>query len=151
MIHQIHLSAQVASPPIRLDLTDCARAALEHLNAAPGAMTLVLTDENALHQLNLRFAGIDRSTDVLSFPDGNLDPESGELYFGDVLIALPIAEQQALLAGHSLEAELAMLTVHGTLHLLGFDHLEEADYQQMRAAQRAILARFSITPGWPEG
>jgi probable rRNA maturation factor len=116
-----------------------ARATLLHEGAPEGDLTLALTSAARIRELNHRFAGEDRPTDVLSFVDGANDAESGRLYFGDVLIAVPVAEEQAEAAGHSLAEEMRLLTVHGVLHLLGHDHARPADRRRMEESQRAIL------------
>jgi probable rRNA maturation factor len=117
-----------------------AQAALDH-QAAPARseMTVVLTGDETLHDLNRRFMGIDAPTDVLSFPSGEPDPETSDVYLGDILISYPRAESQAQLGGHSVDAELQLLTVHGALHLLGHDHAASDEKSRMWAAQAEIL------------
>lgn len=127
-------------------VSSSARAALEHQNASPGEVTIVLTDEEHIRQLNKQYAGVDAPTDVLGFSHGMQNPETGVLYYGDVIIALPIAESQAREAGHSLEAELSLLTVHGVLHLLGHEDVENSERDSMLRAQREILDRLGIDP-----
>lgn len=116
-------------------------------NAKPGALTIILTDEKTIQDLNRRFADLDRPTDVLAFPNGDTDPESGEIYFGDVVVAVPIAQAQANAASHPLESELALLIVHGILHLLGYDHSEPGELERMDSRQKIILSDlgYSIT------
>ena len=89
---------------------------------ASADMTIVLTDDAQLHELNREYLGVDAPTDVLSFPAAESDPETGTPYLGDILISIPRAKQQAEAAGHSVEDEVQLLVVHGTLHLLGHDH-----------------------------
>ena len=89
---------------------------------ASADMTIVLTDDEQLHELNREYLGVDAPTDVLSFPAAESDPETGTTYLGDILISIPRATQQAQAAGHSVEDEVQLLVVHGTLHLLGHDH-----------------------------
>lgn len=103
---------------------------------------IVLSDDNHLRALNREFAGIDAATDVLSFPAGDAAPASppGEApHAGDVIISLERAAAQAAAGGHSLEAEVELLTVHGVLHLCGHDHAAPADSTRMWRAQAAIL------------
>jgi probable rRNA maturation factor len=128
-------------------LEQAASAALDHVTAK-GDLTVVLTDDAQLHDLNRQFLGIDAPTDVLSFPSGEIDPETGAPYLGDVLISVPRAQEQATAKGHALQAELSLLVVHGVLHLLGYDHADVADKQTMWQAQATILARlgYSIEP-----
>ncbi|MBI5297495.1 MAG: rRNA maturation RNase YbeY [Chloroflexi bacterium] len=107
-------------------------------------LTVVLTDDEQLQDLNREFRDIDAPTDVLSFPASESDPETGRRYLGDVLISVQRAEEQAAAGGHPLEAELQLLVVHGVLHLLGHDHAEDKDKLRMWAAQAQILARLGL-------
>jgi probable rRNA maturation factor len=100
---------------------------------------LVLTNDAQIQKLNRRFRGEDHVTDVLSFPEDEPDLETGQRYLGDVVISLQRARAQAKAGGHSLQAELQLLAVHGVLHLLGFDHGEAAEREAMWAAQDKIL------------
>ncbi len=120
-----------------------AREALRHEEAPEGDLTVVLASARRLQALNRRFAGEDHTTDVLSFVDGSRDAETGRLYFGDVVIAVPVAEAQAAAAGHSLQAEMSLLAVHGVLHLLGHDHARPEERRRMETAQSAILAALA--------
>ncbi len=118
-----------------------ARAALTHQTAPrPGELTIVITDNNSLRQLNRQFLGHDHVTDVLSFPAEAPEPKSGARYFGDIIIAYPRAYAQAQAGGHPVEAELQLLIVHGVLHLLGHDHARPQDKARMWAAQAKILS-----------
>jgi probable rRNA maturation factor len=108
-------------------------------------MTIVLTDDAQLHELNREFLGVDAPTDVLSFPASESDPETGTPYLGDILISIPRATEQALAAGHSVEAEVQLLVVHGTLHLLGHDHAEAEEKARMWAAQAEVLSRLGLS------
>jgi probable rRNA maturation factor len=131
----------------RAALRQAARAALEHQEApAPAALTLAVADDAALYQLNCEFLDEDHPTDVLSFPDGTLDPDSGRLYFGDIVMSLPTARRQAKAARHPLKAELQLLVVHGVLHLLGHDHVRVREKARMWKAQNEILAQLQSGP-----
>lgn len=123
------------------------RAALAALarQSVDGDLTIVLTDDAQLHGLNRDYLGIDAPTDVLAFPASETDPETARRYLGDILISVPRAEEQARAAGHVLEAEAQLLTVHGTLHLLGYDHAGTADKARMWNAQAEILAGLGLT------
>ena len=127
------------------DVERAALAALVAEKAESGALTIVLTDEAQMQTLNRDFSGKDISTDVLSFPDGTVDPDLNLMYFGDIIIAVPIAHEQAKRAEHSTNNELMLLTVHGTLHLLGFDHILPQEKERMWAHQERILDRLGIT------
>lgn len=132
----------VVSPEL---LERAARATLEQLNTALDAdLTLVLTDDLQLQALNSQFLGIDAPTDVLSFPADEVDPDSSVSYLGDVVLSYPRAQAQAAEAGHTTEAELQLLVVHGVLHLMGFDHAEEEDKAAMWAVQATVLERLGV-------
>jgi probable rRNA maturation factor len=124
-------------------LRAAAQAALAHEGAA-GEVTLVITDDAGIRELNRDFLGIDAPTDVLAFPaqvDGGpfvAAPEAGS-YLGDVIVSYPRALAQAAEQGHPVEQELDLLVVHGVLHLLGYDHADEAEKAAMWAVQDAVL------------
>lgn len=103
------------------------------------ALSLVITGDQQVRELNRQYLGIDENTDVLSFTSGEVDPDDHLLYLGDVIIAYPTASQQAIAAGHPVEAELQLLVVHGVLHLLGYDHLEPHEKTVMWSLQDEIL------------
>ncbi|MCA9956009.1 MAG: rRNA maturation RNase YbeY [Ardenticatenaceae bacterium] len=110
----------------------------------PAEVTLLLTDDDQLKSLNKEYRGIDAPTDVLSFEVGETMPgmDEDEPYLGDIVISVPTAERQAKQGGHSLKAELQLLAVHGTLHLLGYDHEEPEEKTRMWWAQASILAQL---------
>ena len=118
-------------------------ATLAH-QSADGDLTIVLTDDIQLHELNQEYLGIDAPTDVLSFPASETDPETARRYLGDILISVPRAKEQARTAGHALDVEVQLLTVHGTLHLLGYDHAEAEEKTRMWKAQAEILRGLGL-------
>ena len=107
-------------------------------------LTIVLTDDKKLRELNRDYLGIDAPTDVLSFPASESDPETGARYLGDILISIPRAAGQAKAAGHDLAGEVQLLVVHGVLHLLGYDHAEADEKARMWAAQAQVLERLGL-------
>jgi probable rRNA maturation factor len=128
-----------------------ARAVLqaeERTDAGPSELALVITGDDRIRSLNRDFLGYDTPTDVLAFPaleDGGpfvAAPEAGT-YLGDVIVSYPRAVAQAQERGHSPEQELNLLVVHGVLHLLGYDHADDASKAAMWARQDAILAGLS--------
>ncbi len=127
-------------------LERAARAALSFSGASDGDLTIMLTDDARIQALNREFLGHDAPTDVLSFPADEPDPETDRRYLGDIVLSLPRAAEQAGERGHSLEAEVQLLVVHGVLHLLGHDHADEAEKASMWAAQAAILETLGISP-----
>jgi probable rRNA maturation factor len=117
-----------------------AQAALVHQKESLDVeLSIVLTDDKRLHELNLDYLGVDAPTDVLSFPASETDPETGARYIGDILISVPYAAKGAEKAGHPLESELQLLVVHGVLHLLGHDHAKPKEKAKMWKAQAEIL------------
>ena len=127
-------------------VTLSARAALDDQGVSRGQLAIVLADRERMRDLNREYAGQDSPTDVLSFADGSLDPQSGEPYLGDVVICLPVALEQAVSAGNSPESELALLAVHGVLHLLGHDHGQPAERAKMWEAQQRALSSLGLSP-----
>ena len=121
-------------------LTGAAQAALSHQSAPQDAdLTIVVTGDEEIRELNHQFLDNDAPTDVLSFPAGELDPETGHLYLGDIIISYPRTVDQAGLGQHPVEQELQLLVVHGVLHLLGYDHTGDEDKAKMWAVQAEIL------------
>jgi probable rRNA maturation factor len=135
----IYIRSSTKPLPVAPKLIErAANAALLH-ESAQGDLSVVLTGDAQLQKLNRDYLGIDRPTDVLSFPAIETDPESGGAYFGDVLISVPRARKQASAAGHSLASEVQLLVVHGVLHLLGHDHATAKEKSRMWVAQASIL------------
>lgn len=133
-------------------LEDTARAVLRYEKQTQETdLSIVIEDNGMLRELNRQYRNIDAPTDVLSFQAHELDPATGILYLGDVIISLEQAAQQAEKSGHALIAELQLLTVHGILHLLGHDHAEEEEKKEMWDAQRSILTSLGVElAAWPE-
>jgi probable rRNA maturation factor len=140
----IYIESSLTPMPVPAELIErAALVVLAHQSAA-GDLTIVLTEDAQLQQLNRDYLGFDVTTDVLSFPASELDPETGGPYLGDVLVSVPRAESQARTAGHPLEAELQLLVVHGVLHLLGYDHAEPEAKESMWAAQAQALESIGL-------
>ena len=123
----------------------------------PCEVDVLITNDENIHQVNLDMRGVDRPTDVLSFPEFDLtpgqlpeaedaDPGTGLVPLGDMVISWEHVTAQAKEYGHSNRRELAYLVVHSVLHLLGYDHLDEGPQKrQMRTREEAILAELGIT------
>ena len=142
MIHtKINPSLQTSLAPDVLERA--ALAVLAH-QSVDGDLTVVLTDDAQLHELNRDYLGVDAPTDVLSFPASETDPETARRYLGDILISVQRAGEQAKAASHELKAEVQLLTVHGTLHLLGHDHAEVEEKARMWKAQAEVLERLGL-------
>lgn len=135
------------------ELVALARHVLDAMRVhAQAELSIVLVDEPAMEQLNRQWMDEQGPTDVLSFPMDELrpgiddeEPQAGLL--GDVVLCPQVAGRQARSGGHSSEEELLLLTAHGILHLLGFDHAEPADERQMFDLQRKLLLTFLSTRG----
>src|SRR5215208_5078185 len=139
----IHIESEF--PSLNDLLERAANTALEQqAQSLDPELSIILTDDARLHELNLNYLGVDAPTDVLSFPASETDPETGAHYIGDILISIPRAQTQADAAGHSLEAEVQLLVVHGVLHLIGHDHAEAEDKARMWKAQTEILKQLGL-------
>lgn len=145
-IAPVFTGAAYASPPAEDRLREVAEAALRHEDRW-GQITLVITDDQGIRELNRDFLGRDAPTDVLAFAAQEetepfvVAPEGGN-YLGDVIISYPRAAAQASDLGHPVEQELNLLVVHGVLHLLGYDHATEEEKAVMWARQEEILAHL---------
>ena len=126
-------------------------AVFDELKHKDFELTITITDNQQIHQLNKEFRNVDSATDVLSFPLWNRDEEpfinleNNCIMLGDIIISLERASEQAKEYGHSLKRECAYLCVHAAMHLLGYDHIEEEDKKVMRAREEEILTKLEIT------
>ena len=131
--------------------------------AADIEVGLTITDSEGIHELNKEFRGIDSPTDVLSFPNVSyenagdfsvllgeqlvdlLDPDTGKIMFGDIVINEDRVRSQAEDYGHSVKREFAFLVAHSMLHLCGYDHMEEEEAKVMEKKQEDVLGELGIT------
>lgn len=137
-------------------IESCIQAVLAHLGVTtPVDVTVMLVDDANIQKINRETRQIDKATDVLSFPlldfdanepggplragAGDIDPETGAVLLGDIVISLDAVKRQAEAYGHSAERELGYLTVHGMLHLLGYDHMQDEDKTKMRGVEEAVM------------
>ena len=158
MEHQIEISTE---SPYDVDeelLVQTAHVVLDADLARPAEMSIVITDDQTVQQLNREYRGYDETTDVLSFGLSDLtkpaigegesltfpSPPDGMLHLGEVIISFPTAERQAGEQGHSVSKELQHLIVHGVLHLIGYDHIEPEEEAAMRARERVLLALIRL-------
>ncbi|PPF09436.1 rRNA maturation RNase YbeY, partial [Rathayibacter sp. AY1A5] len=124
---------------------------LDSLHVHPDAeLAIVLVDEGAMEQLHVQWMDEPGPTDVLSFPmdelrPGTEDEQTPAGLLGDIVLCPQVAQSQAESAGHSVLDELQLLTAHGLLHLLGFDHAEPEEEREMFGIQRDILVGFHIS------
>jgi probable rRNA maturation factor len=118
------------------------REATATLPTRSGELAIVLTDDSSIRLLNRQWRGVDKATNVLSFPTQN---DCGQLpVIGDIVLAYETIAQEAHDEGKPFAHHLAHLTVHGFLHLLGYDHQRDSDAEAMEAAERKILRRLAI-------
>ncbi|MFD0692812.1 rRNA maturation RNase YbeY [Paenibacillus sp. GCM10027628] len=155
------------TPEFAGKLEELLRLAGEQEDIVAGEIALTFVDDEAIHELNKQYRGIDRPTDVLSFAmsefgvdeieiiyedaedgDGDGDETESESFIeplGDIIISVPRAIAQAEEYGHSVERELGFLFVHGFLHLIGYDHQSEEEEKAMFAKQEEILQKAGLT------
>jgi probable rRNA maturation factor len=132
------------------ELISVARFVIDKMNVNPAAeLSMVLLDESSMADLHIRWMDLPGPTDVMSFPMDELEPggrpdvpDPGPAMLGDIVLCPEFAAKQAQTAGHSLGHELALLTVHGVLHLLGYDHAEPDEEKEMFALQRELLEEW---------
>lgn len=156
MDHEIYISREKSG----MGHTNAARLIKKSINKAltaegitvPCIVSVMLTDDEGIHAINREFRGVDRPTDVLSFPlneltpgffssdDCEKDPETGAVMLGDMMISLERCNAQGEEFGHGFDREVCYLTVHSILHLLGYDHIDEGKMKaQMRAREKQIM------------
>jgi probable rRNA maturation factor len=120
------------------------RAATAALGTAEGGVVVLLTDDATVRDLNARFRGRDRPTNVLSFPAAEMTIPGQAKPLGDLVLAFGVCAAEAQAQAKTLADHLSHLTVHGVLHLLGRDHEAEAEAEAMEAEERDILARLGV-------
>ena len=136
---------------VRMLIRRCCNAVLVNENFEGSAeISVRFVDDEIIHELNREYRHVDRSTDVLSFPLGengvyDINHDTGAKILGDIVISMQHAVMQANLYGHSLQREIAFLTVHSMLHLLGYDHEAEGlERVRMREKEEAVLTQLGL-------
>ena len=160
--HYIPVTCELEDRTVSKDTCALIRKVIRTALAAEGLelpceVNVCITDDEGIHEVNREMREVDRSTDVLSFPmfdlvpgelpgEEDMDPGTGLIPLGDMMISLEHVEAQAKEYGHSRKRELAYLVTHSARHLLGYDHLDEGEEKaRMRAREEAILAELGIT------
>jgi probable rRNA maturation factor len=147
----IEINNESSIPVDETAILRLASYALDQLHVHPDAeLAIVLVDEAAMEQLHVQWMDEPGPTDVLSFPMDELRPGTEDAptpagLLGDVVLCPQVAEAQAQTAGHSTLEELLLLTTHGILHLLGFDHAKPEEEKEMFGIQRDILVGFAMS------
>lgn len=148
-------------PEAEAMLEKTARACLRAEGIAlPAYAQVRITGDEEIREINREYRGVDRATDVLSFPSTDCDPnktlgtcprkllrerdETGRCFLGDIIISLPRAKEQATEYGHSLQRELSYLTAHALFHLMGYDHMRDEDKERMRTMEEKALNSAGI-------
>jgi probable rRNA maturation factor len=115
----------------------CLEQAVKILTVEADEMSIIFTSDEQIRMFNRKYRNIDRETDVLSFPLGERNLE-GKINLGDIIISIDTAERQAQELGHSVDAEIKILIIHGLLHLLSYDH--ETDDGEMKKKEQELLS-----------
>ena len=158
MTHQISVTGNrrgINNPALAAMLRRSVKTALQSEGVTqPCEVNILLTDDEGILEINLAMRGVDRPTDVLSFPMFDLtegehpdecDPETGRVPLGDMCISVERARAQAREYGHSFEREICYLAVHSTLHLLGYDHMDEGERKRrMRGREEAVMSALKL-------
>ena len=120
---------------------------LKYLKLENVLFNIIIVNNEEIHKINREYRGVDRETDVISFAleDDDTFISMEVRVLGDIYISIDKAKEQAESYGHSLKRELSFLTIHGLLHLLGYDHMEEDDEKKMFSLQELILNEYGIT------
>lgn len=142
------INTEELKTPVMIDsekLEQIASAVLSDYYDEMPDFTLTFVEPEAIRELNKTYRDTDSVTDVLSFEsDGEYDPETGLEYLGDIIICAQQAEKQAEQSGHSFENEIALLEIHGLLHLLGYDHMDDDQKEEMWKYQDMYLEKCGI-------
>lgn len=164
MTSYVENETEIAFPFAVQDIVDRIMDEVTQMEGCPYETTvnLLITDNAGIREYNKNYRGLDRETDVLSFPnlsferEGDFsqaeaeeadcfDPDSGELILGDIILSAERVLAQAQEYGHSVLREFAFLTAHSMFHLCGYDHMEEQDAAVMEQKQEEVLTRMGIT------
>ncbi len=129
--------------PWMMIIGDAVTGTLEYMKFKKEAeVSVTVVDGEEIRALNKEFRDIDKVTDVLSFPIGDKNPDTGEIVLGDIVLCAEKIISQAQEYGHTRKRELAFLTCHSMLHLLGYDHIEDKEREEMEALQKKILEKI---------
>jgi probable rRNA maturation factor len=153
----VEVNNESGVPVNETEIVGLARHVLARMRVHPQAeLSVVLVDETAMEQLHVQWMDEPGPTDVLSFPMDELRPgsdgeDSPPGLLGDVVLCPQVAGRQAVVAGHSPQEEILLLTTHGILHLLGYDHAEPDEEREMFGLQRRLLLEYLASRSRPGG
>jgi probable rRNA maturation factor len=117
---------------------------LNHINPEEVDLAVVLTGDDEIQRLNRQYLGNDAPTDVLSFPGGDIDPDTSHTNLGDIIISYPQADRQAKYRQGTVQSEIQLLVVHGILHIIGYDHADAESKIKMWTIQRQALSNLDL-------
>lgn len=155
MSFAIDISAESEGWAKIADVEACVRRAAEAAmldnDAPPSEISVVLSDDEHIRELNKHHRGMDKPTNVLSFPAARMKTPAGATRFlGDIVLAYETVAREAVEESKSIENHLSHLVVHGVLHLLGYDHEDDDEAETMEARERQILAKLGIPDPYAE-
>jgi probable rRNA maturation factor len=136
-----------ALPQVEALARQAAEAALARHEPGPTALTILLADDEAVRELNAGFRGKDAATNVLSFPA----PENPEHHLGDIALAFGVCAREAAEQGKPLAHHVQHLVAHGVLHLLGYDHINDDEAEEMEGLERIVLAGLGVPDPYAAG
>lgn len=130
---------------LSIDLMPVFQKVISQLNLEENyELSIAFIDDAEISEYYHRYFGYTKSTDVLSFESGEFNPENNCIHLGDILISYPFVSHQSEILGNDLNSEIALMVVHGTLHLLGFTHEEKSKKNEMWSLQNKILNQLNI-------
>jgi probable rRNA maturation factor len=147
-LFEIQVSNDISFTPDIDRINDLVNAAFSALGLDSNSVSfgIFFTTDEEIQALNAQYRGFDKPTDVLSFDANMFDPEQSVTYLGDVILAVPTMEHQAILADHPVETEMLLLITHGFLHLNGYDHATDKEKIAMWKQQGEILSAIGVIP-----
>jgi probable rRNA maturation factor len=145
----VEINSQSQQIPSLIDLERWIGAALHSQQLEEAEVSLYIVDETEGQELNSQYRGKDYPTNVLSFP-ADIPEEVGIPLLGDLIVCAPVVEREAQEQGKTLAAHWAHMLVHGSLHLLGFDHIEDAEAEEMEALETEIITGLGYPAPYQE-
>ncbi len=142
---ELHMSKKTGNLIRRKTIAEFTQQVVEELFPKdPADLTILIRDDAYITEINKKYLGNDRPTDVLSFPANEMDPETGRIYLGDIILSIDTLEKQASKAGHPILSEAQLLIIHALLHIKGFDHDNPEQKTEMWAEQERLIKQFNV-------